>query len=293
MLLAAWLEWPFLCNAQTVAVTNGSTIVFLGDSITASGGSNPDGYCRLVIHGLEHEGVKATMIPLGFPQWTSDGLRGIVDKDVIKKKPAWMTLSCGVNDVMFDRVSLERFKTNMTAMVDTAQSNGIRVMIFTVTMIGEDATATNNQKLVAYNEFLRKMAVEKKCLLADLNADMQKAVAEGRAKGQKGTVLTVDGIHMNSAGNQMMAIGVLQAFGLSDEQLTKVRESWQDIPGLIEIKSYLPFSASLTLRQQARLQTLADERKISIADLINADVDKSVIKAEVDKCVGRLLESKK
>ncbi len=40
-------------------------------------------------------------------------------------------------------------------------------------MIREDQATAENQKLLPYNDFLRALATEKKCLLADLNADMQ------------------------------------------------------------------------------------------------------------------------
>lgn len=39
-------------------------------------------------------------------------------------------------------------------------------------------------------------------------------------------MLTRDGVHMNTAGNQMMAGGVLKAFGLDEQQLKKARDSW-------------------------------------------------------------------
>ena len=110
-----------------------------------------------------------------------------------------MTLSCGVNDVWHgaNGVPLDKYKVNITQMVEKCQVAGIKVMILTATMIGEDQPNANNQKLVAYNEFLRTLATEKKCLLADLNADMQAAIAKAGAD-KKGNLLTGDGVHMNS-----------------------------------------------------------------------------------------------
>ena len=100
-------------------------------------------------------------------------------------------------------------------------------MILTATMTGEDQPNPTNQKLIAYNEVLRTLAKEKNCLLADLNADMQTAIAKAGVE-KKGRVLTRDGVHMNPAGNQMMAAGVLKAFGLSAEQIEKSQKSWTD-----------------------------------------------------------------
>ncbi len=213
-------------SSGEIPVKDGQKIGFLGDSITQAG-AGPKGYVTLVIRGLEAAGVKAVAIPAGISGHKSDQMLERLDRDVLSKKPDFMTLSCGVNDVWHGAkgVPLDQYKTNITKIVDTCQTAGVKVMLLTSTMIGEDQPNTNNQKLVAYNDFLKSLAKEKKCLLADLNADMQAAIA---AKGadKKGNLLTGDGVHMNPAGNEMMAAGVLKAFGLSDEQLEKARKSW-------------------------------------------------------------------
>ena len=43
----------------------------------------------------------------------------------------------------------------------------------------------------------------------------------------KGKQLTSDGVHMNKAGNIMMARGVAKVFGLTDQQLDKSAENWK------------------------------------------------------------------
>ena len=206
-----------------IAVTSGQKIAFRGDSIT-EGGVGPQGYVTLVIRGLEANGVKATMIPAGISGHKSNDMLGRLEKDVLSKKPDWMTLSCGVNDVWHGAtgVPLDKYKENITKIVEQCQSAGVKVMILTSTMIGEDQPNPNNQKLMAYNEFLRTLAKDKKCLLADLNADMQAAIAKA-GPDKKGNLLTGDGVHMNPAGNVMMATGVLKGFGLSSEQIAKAK----------------------------------------------------------------------
>ena len=206
-----------------IAVSSGQKIAFLGDSIT-QGGVGPQGYVTLVIRGLEANGVKATMIPAGISGHKSNDMLGRLEKDVLSKKPDWMTLSCGVNDVWHgaNGVPLDKYKENITKIVEQCQSAGVKVMILTSTMIGEDQPNPNNQKLMAYNEFLRTLAKDKKCLLADLNADMQAAIAKA-GPDKKGNLLTGDGVHMNPAGNVMMATGVLKGFGLCAEQIAKAQ----------------------------------------------------------------------
>ncbi|MEO8614421.1 MAG: GDSL-type esterase/lipase family protein [Luteolibacter sp.] len=217
-------------NAE-VAVKSGQKIAFLGDSITAQG-AQPGGYVTLVIRGLEANGVKATAIPAGISGHKSDQMLARLEKDVLRKKPDWMTLSCGVNDVWHGAkgVPLDQYKVNITKIVDQCQTAGIKVMIFTSTMIKEDAANELNVKLATYNAFLHELATEKKCLLADLNAAMQAELAKA-GPDRKGNILTKDGVHMNAMGNQMMATGVLEAFGLDATQIAKARGNWaQPVP---------------------------------------------------------------
>ena len=217
-------------RASGLPIKDGQKIAFMGDSITEAG-AGPKGYVSLVISGLQANGVKATAIPAGISGHKSNQMLERLDRDVLSKKPDWMTLSCGVNDVWHgaNGVPLDQYKVNITKIVDQCQAAGVKVMILTSTMIGEDQPNANNQKLVAYNEFLRTLAKQKKCLLADLNADMQAAIAKAGPE-KKGNLLTGDGVHMNPAGNEMMATGVLKAFGLNAKQIAKAQQSWAATP---------------------------------------------------------------
>ena len=216
-------------QAGELSVKEGETIAFMGDSITQAGARHPHGYVRLVIKGLQAAGVKATAIPAGISGHKSNQMLARLERDVLSKKPDWMTLSCGVNDVWHGArgVALEPYKQNITKIVEQCQAAGVKVMILTATMISEDAADARNVKLAPYNEFLRALAKEKSCLLADLNADMQAAIAKAADK-KNGKLLTRDGVHMNPAGNEMMATGILRAFGLGEEQVAAARKSWAE-----------------------------------------------------------------
>ena len=221
------------CGAGDIPVKEGEKIAFLGDSIT-QGGMGPTGYVSLVIQGLKANGIGATAIGAGISGHKSNDMLARVQRDVIDKKPDWMTLSCGVNDVWHGAkgVPLDQYKANIAQIVEKVQGAGIRVMILTSTMIGENPKEANNDKLIPYNEFLRDLAKEKKCLFADLNGAMQKELEEKEKAGAKrGNLLTSDGVHMNPFGNIMMASGVLRGFGLDEAQMSKAREAWLDIPG--------------------------------------------------------------
>jgi lysophospholipase L1-like esterase len=270
MIASADPAWP----RGDIAVKDGEKIAFLGDSIT-QGGMGPTGYVSLVVHGLKTSGVQATAIGAGISGHKSNDMLARLQRDVIDKKPHWMTLSCGVNDVWHGEkgVPLDQYKRNITEIVEKSQAAGIRVMILTSTMITENPAEGNNQKLSAYNDFLRDLAKEKKCLLADLNAAMQKELDQLEKAGRKrGNLLTSDGVHMNPVGNQMMAEGVLRGFGLDDEAVAKARSAWLDIPGGITVNA----AARLTLRQYQALEAVAAREGKGVQALLQSALDRDV-----------------
>ena len=207
-------------SSKKIPIKNGQKIAFLGDSITAAG-KRRGGYCQLVLKGLKAQGIEVTPVFAGISGHKSNQMLKRLERDVLKHKPDWMTLSCGVNDVWHGKrgVALEPYKKNITAIVDKAQAAGVKVMLLTSTMIREDQSNALNQKLLPYNAFLKKLAKEKNCLFADLNTEMQEALKKFPPTAKKGKQLTGDGVHMNPAGNKMMATGILKAFGLTVEQI--------------------------------------------------------------------------
>lgn len=229
-----------------IAVKSGEKIAFLGDSITQGGWSNPAGYVNLVIAGLAANGVNATPIPAGISGHKSNQMLERLDRDVLSKKPNWMTLSCGVNDVWHgkqgvplndaqaaaqtyekrnasepDKVTYEK---NIAQIIERAQAAGAQPVILTATVIKEDLNSSENQRLAPYNDFLRQFAKDKKLRIADLYAAFEEKIKAANTPGRN--AFTSDGVHMNGEGNKLMALGVLKALGLDEAQLKKAQEAW-------------------------------------------------------------------
>lgn len=253
-----------------IPIKSGEKLAFLGDSITAGGKSNPGGYVNLVSNGLATNGVKIEVIGAGISGHKSNQMLGRLENDVLKHKPQWMTLSCGVNDVWHGEkgVPLEDYKKNITGIVDQAQAAGVQVILLTSTMIGEDQANPNNQKLIPYNDFLRSLAKEKKCLLADLNADMQAAVSKANTPGKN--ALTGDGVHMVFPGDMMMATGILKAIGLDDKQLAKAQEAWFDLPNTASVK----LNATFSQREMQQLEKAAAARNTTVQKMVDEEMKK-------------------
>ena len=283
MQLPRSITLPMLLCAATqllpaqIALQASDKVAFLGDSITEAGHDNPGGYVQLVRSALAAHGTAIEVVAAGVSGHKSNQMLERLERDVLSKKPQWLALSCGVNDVWHGKngIPLADYQKNIRSIVEQAQAAGIKVVILTATMIGEDQGNKNNQKLVPYNAFLRSLATEKHCLLADLNAEMQVALAEATkaaAVPKKEHLLTTDGVHMAFAGDVMMATGVLKTFGLDAAQIAKAKEVWLDAPGTHQWNA----QASLTQRQAQQLEKLAAARGISVDDLLNQEFDKLV-----------------
>jgi lysophospholipase L1-like esterase len=244
-LVAAAIFSPSWAAAE-ILVKSGDKIAFLGDSITQEGWNRANGYVRLVVAGLKANGVEVEAVPAGISGHKSDQMLARLERDVLSKKPQWMTLSCGVNDVWhgargvpldeamaaggnYDANVAQRgtYQKNITEIIDRATAAGARPVILTATVIKEDLGGDLNQKIAPYNDFLRTLASEKKVLLADLNSMFHEAI---KAANKPGTnILTGDGVHMNPQGNQLIAIGVLQAFGLDEKQIQTAKKAWEPL----------------------------------------------------------------
>lgn len=252
---------------------SGDKVAFLGDSITAQGWEFPGGYVKLTVAGLQTLGVQIVPIPAGVGGNTSKDMLARFQADVLNKKPDWLTISCGVNDVWHGAggVALEPYEKNITSMVDQAQAAGIKVLIMTATPIGEDAN-DNNKKLVAYNDFLHQLAAQRHLPVAEENAAFQAAIKAGPALPNNAPILTMDGVHPTPDGAQVMASTLLAGFGATPAQVTQVRQAWLDMPESAMARAWLGFGITdpLTLKQYNVLKGIALTRKVNTQTLVNS-----------------------
>ena len=269
--------------AAEIAVKSGEKIAFLGDSITQGGWDSPLGYVRLVMAGLAANGVNAEPVPAGIGGHKSNDMLARLERDVLSKKPQWMTLSCGVNDVWhgkkgvplndaaavvadaYDEKVGERgtYEKNITQIVERAQAANVKVVMLTATVIQEKLDNAENAKLAPFNDFLRALAKAKKLPVADLNAMFQERIKLENQPEKK--VLTGDGVHMNTEGNKLMATGVLKALGLDAAQLAKAQAAWTGLEAQVkaaaEAKAKAKAEADAKAKADAEAKAKADAAK--------------------------------
>jgi lysophospholipase L1-like esterase len=256
-------------------VKSGDKLAFMGDSITQFGANTPGGYVKLVISGLDANGIKIEPVFAGRSGHKSNDMLGRLDNDVLSKKPNVMTLSCGVNDVA--NIPLDKYKENINALIDKVQAAGVKPVILTSTMIGEDQPNANNQKLIAYNEFLMTLAKDRGLPLADLNLKMQEAIKMAKEanapKPNKANYLTNDGVHMSPEGDQMMAEGVLRALGLDDAQIAKAKATWLEIPASIKLQNT---NKMVSIKEYNKLAEAAAKENLPVNEYIDRKVGKAI-----------------
>lgn len=217
-------------------------IVTLGDSITEAGGQ-PGGYVWLLDKYLNalYPDQHIQVINAGISGHKSTDMEARFQRDVLDKKPDLVTINVGVNDVWhafkgFGRgpdypggngpngVPVSVYRDKLSTMVKAAQAAGIRVVLVSPTLIYERLDSPENARLLGYVQAMQGIADQNHCGFIDLNAPFEEIItAYQRHAGRAANLLTTDGVHMNPAGNRVMAHEILLGIGVTEKELDSVK----------------------------------------------------------------------
>jgi len=217
------------------------TIVTLGDSIT-QGGGQPGGYVWLMEKWLRalypDQGIQ--IVNAGISGHRSTDMEARFARDVLERRPDLVTISVGVNDVWHafrdfragvdhprgdlpNGVPLEVYRQKVEAMVRAARQAGIRVVLLSPTLIHEDLLRPENARVRIYAAAMRRIAADNGALFVDLYRAFAEPVAAYRRHAGPGmNLLTTDGVHLNAAGNHLMAFVILRSLGVPEPDLRRV-----------------------------------------------------------------------
>ena len=206
---------------SAIDLPSGSRVIFFGDSITV-GGTNEQGYVTLVDEALDtlYPGRNIEILASGVTGDQASDLVSRVQRGVLAKDPTHVVIYVGVNDVAaiaVGRANLEagagRYRQQLAGLVETITESGAEVMLCTPAVIGEDVEqgTLNNYGLELYAAEVRELAQEMSTGLCDLRSAFTEQLAGDGSAARSGT-LTVDGIHLNPAGNRLVARTILRAF---------------------------------------------------------------------------------
>jgi lysophospholipase L1-like esterase len=218
--VVATLGQPGMAEESLAALKKGDRIVFLGDSITQGGDGHDKGFVRLIRKTLaeKHPDMGIEVIGAGISGNKVPDLQRRLDRDVISKKPTLVVIYIGINDVWHGEKNPARgtlpeaFEAGLKDVVHQCQEAGAQVVLCTPSVIGEKADGSNNldQRLDQYAGISRGIATEMKLPLCDLRAAFINYLKEHNQDNKPKGVLTGDGVHLNDAGNQLVADTMLQ-----------------------------------------------------------------------------------
>jgi lysophospholipase L1-like esterase len=188
-------------------------IVFFGDSITEAG-ARPGGFIAKIGEALQQKGVAKDYELLGA------GIGGNkvydlylrMDDDVIAKTPDVVVIWIGVNDVWHKQLSgtgtdPDKFEKFYSTILQKLKAKNIKIILCTPAAIGEKIDFTNQQDgdLNKYSQIIRNLAKNNGCGLLDLREIFHTYELKNNPENKEMGILTVDRVHLNEQGNQLVA----------------------------------------------------------------------------------------
>ena len=209
--------------APPVPLMKGDRIVFLGDSITEQGATEPKGYVNLIRDDLneKHKDLGVEVIGAGVSGNQVPDIQARLERDVLSKKPTLVVIYIGINDVWHGEkdpakgTSKDKYEAGLRDVIRRCQDAGARVVLCTPSVIGEknDGSNTNDPKLDEYSDVSRAVAKDMKVPVCDLRRAFQAYEKEHNADNKVAGVLTGDKVHLNEAGDKFVAEQILKMFG--------------------------------------------------------------------------------
>lgn len=188
-------------------------VIFFGDSITQAG-VNAGGYITLMQQMLKqkNQAENFEFIGAGIGGNKIYDLYLRLDNDVLSKKPDVVVVFVGVNDVWHKKTSgtgtdADKFEKFYTALIEKLKANNIKVIIATPAAIGEKTDFSNelDGDLNKYANIIRSLAAKNNVPVCDLRKAFLQYNQQKNSENKDKGILTTDGVHLNAAGNQLVA----------------------------------------------------------------------------------------
>ena len=193
-------------------------VIFFGDSITQMG-VQPNGYISKIGAALQQKGVsdQFELMGAGIGGNKIYDLYLRMDEDVLAKDPDLVFIWIGVNDVWHKQsfgtgTDADKFEKFYVAIIKKLQARNIKIILCTPAAIGERTDFTNQQDgdLNKYAQIIRDIAVKNNCGLLDLRKIFLDYNLKNNPANKESGILTVDRVHLNETGNQLVADKMLE-----------------------------------------------------------------------------------
>lgn len=232
-LLLSWILATSVSTAQEfptplekLALRDGDSIVFLGDSIThqclytqyvEDFFYTRYPHMRLKMHNAGVGGARA---------W--DALQRL-DKDVLDEQPKYVTILLGMNDgtyIPYDEETFQTYRRDMLRVVQRIHDSGATPILMTPTMFDARAARLNprrqrtaesvalyNSVLAYYGAWCREVALENGFGFVDMWSPLNNITMDQRKQDANFTLIA-DAVHPDPPGQVVMATAMIEQLGL-------------------------------------------------------------------------------
>jgi isoamyl acetate esterase len=213
---------PLLLMLIAAMPAKKNRIVFFGDSITQAGVKS-GGYIDRIQKFINDKNLQSRyeLIGAGIGGNKVYDLYLRMEEDVLAKKPNTVVIYVGINDVWHKASSrtgtdLPKYEKFYAAIIKKLQAKKIRVALCTPTVIGEMKNNANPQdaELNAYSDVVRKLASTYNCALIDLRKAFSDYEHANNTSDKESGILTTDRVHLNDAGNQLVADEMIKGLSI-------------------------------------------------------------------------------
>jgi len=184
-------------------------VIFFGDSITQAGVQG-NGYINLLKKTLDPTQYELIGAGIGGNKVYDLYLR--LEDDVLNKKPDLVIIYVGINDVWHKLgahtgTDYDKYLKFYQALINKIQANGSKIVMCTPSVIGEKKNNANevDADLNKYAAGIRELAAKNNLPLCDLRKAFTAYEEKNNTADIEKGVLTVDKVHLNDVGNQLVA----------------------------------------------------------------------------------------
>ncbi len=199
---------------------NGDRILFEGDSLTRrSLLEEGEAHLRHVGYTASWVDVVERMLLASYPEariaFFNRAVGGSRIADVLSRleanlaavTPTWVSLMIGVNDAYDREVSTQlAFPVGLEDVIRTCRFHHVEHLVFmTPTVHNEDADSSENARLGQYAQAVQEVANRHNVRIVDAHERILSHLRSVRRAYRQPYAITVDGVHMNAIGNQIIA----------------------------------------------------------------------------------------
>ena len=193
---------------------NKKQVVYLGDSITEEGRTLELGFINLLEESLDSE--KFNLIGKGISGDKVSDLLVRYEDDVLVQNPDIVFIYIGINDVWHSYdvgkgSDIDFYEKGLRKIITDIKKRGAKIILCTPTVIGERVTfedeleVKRDQELDAFAGVVRNLSSEFNTELLDLRTIFKDYIVENNQNNDYQDFLTDDGVHLNDAGNKLIA----------------------------------------------------------------------------------------